>query len=342
VNLSDLDYELPIELIAQEPLARRDRCRLLVLDRSTGEIEHTRFHRLPEYLEPRDLVVLNDTRVIRARLYGVREATGGKAEVLLVESEGEGRWRLMATARGKLRPGEVLKLEGGRIEAHLVRRDDEGLWQARLEPSPDERVLSAIGTVPLPPYIKRAPHDPREKRDAAGYQTVFADEPGAVAAPTAGLHFTRKLLDEIARRGVGIERLTLHVGPGTFTPIRAEKLDDHRMHSEKYRVAAATLDAVRETRGRGGRVVAVGTTVVRTLETVIRGAPLEGKTRLFIRPPFRFEAVDALVTNFHLPRSTLLALVVAFGTREKVMEAYREAIRERYRFYSYGDAMLIL
>jgi len=342
VNLSDLDYELPGGLIAQEPLIDRDKCRLLVLDRKTGDIEHRYFHDLPGYLKPGDLMVLNNTRVIQARLYGIREATGGKVEVLLAEDMGNGCWRLMSASRGKLQPGEILNLEDGRIRATLVERDDEGLWRAGLEPSPDEEMLKLIGTIPLPPYIRREQKDSRSARDSEDYQTVFARIPGAVAAPTAGLHFTEELLENIRDGDVATANITLHVGPGTFMPIRAEKLENHPMHSEAYCVPEQTMQAVRSTRKAGGRIIAVGTTVVRTLETVIQDAPLKGKTRLFILPPFKFKAIDVMATNFHLPRSTLLALVTAFGGYDNVMKAYREAIREQYRFYSYGDAMLII
>jgi len=342
VNLSDLDYELPPELIAQEPLRQRDRCRLLVLERSSGRVTHGTFHDLAGYLAPGDLLVLNDTRVIHARLHGVRRATQGKVEVLLVEKTAVGHWRMMCQARGKLQKGESLELGGGRILATLEARDDDGIWEARLEPDPDEALLREVGLVPLPPYINRDIDDKRFPSDAVDYQTVFARRPGAVASPTAGLHFTPAFLDRLRSGGIETKTLTLHVGLGTFLPIRTENLNEHQMHAESYEIPADTFDAVRQIRDTSGRVVAVGTTVTRALESAGQDGLLRGRTELFICPPFTFRTVDVLLTNFHLPRSTLLALVTAFAGRELVMNTYREAVAQRYRFYSYGDAMLIL
>lgn len=343
MDISTLDYNLPRELIADRPAARRDESRLLVLRRQTGAIEHRIFRDLPEYLRPQDVLVLNDTRVVRARVGGRRVRTGGRWEGLFLQEPATGTWLLMIRARGRLRPGEELALgDEGQFVLTLVERREGGTWLARVSPPiPAQRVLETVGQVPLPPYIRR----PSSDADAEWYQTVYAEEPGAVAAPTAGLHFTRELLSAISEMGVAIVNVTLHVGPGTFKPIKTSDLSQHKMHVEWCRVPEETVAIIRERKAVGGRVVAVGTTVVRSLETAAREGvlqPFVGTTDLFIRPPYQFRAVDVLITNFHLPRSTLLALVYAFAGIEKVRHAYEEAIRTGYRFYSYGDAMLIL
>jgi len=351
MKTADFDYDLPRRFIAQHPPRRRDASRLLVLHRNTGEMEHRAFSDLPEHLGAGDALVLNDTRVLRARLHGRRE-TGGAVEVLLVRparealpaAEGEQPWEAMARSRGRLREGEVLGFSDGLSGRVLGRRADGVLLLGMRCAGALEAALERIGRAPLPPYIKRPRDaDPFAAEDAERYQTVYAARPGAVAAPTAGLHFTRELLARAERAGCTVVRLTLHVGPGTFKPVTAGEVESHHVDAEHYVVRAGVADAV----NRAGRVVAVGTTTCRALETVAgEGAPRvrgsEGWTDLFIHPPYRFRAVDALVTNFHLPRSSLLMLVSAFAGRELILAAYEEAKARGYRFYSYGDAMLIL
>jgi S-adenosylmethionine:tRNA ribosyltransferase-isomerase len=311
---SELDYELPRELIAQHPLARRDGSRLLVHDRASGETRQRRFDELPSELPEETLVVVNDTRVLPARLRLERPG-GGEAEVLLLERLGEnGTWEALARPSRKLRPGQKL----GPVE--LLERLGEGRWRLRLEGEP-------AGEPPLPPYIRKPLAD-RER-----YQTVYARSEGSAAAPTAGLHFTPELL-----AGLDVERVTLHVGLDTFRPLSAETLEEHELHSERYEVEAAAWERIEAAE----RVLAVGTTTVRVLESLVRGAALTGRTDLFVTPGFEFRRVDSLLTNFHLPRSTLLALVMAFAGVEQTRRLYRLAIEERYRFYSFGDAMLLL
>ena len=310
---SELDYELPPELIAQRPAARRDASRLLVYRRSTGEISHRPFVELPELLEG-ELAVVNDTRVVPARLR-LRRASGGEAEVLLLERTGEdGVWEGLARPSRRLRSGERL----GPVE--LLEPLGEGRWRLRLHGEPD-------GVAPLPPYI------PEPLADPSRYQTVYANEAGSAAAPTAGLHFTPQLLARVEH-----ERVTLHVGLDTFRPLTTETLEEHELHGERYSVRPPAWGRI----AAAERVLAVGTTSVRVLETVARGGPLEGRTSLFVTPGFEFRRVDALLTNFHLPRSTLLALVMAFAGVEETRALYRAAIEERYRFYSFGDAMLVM
>lgn len=324
----DFDYELPEERIAQVP-APRGESRLLVLD-AEGPDRHRRVRDLPGLLRPGDLLVLNDTRVIPARLYGRRGE--GRMEVLLVEKLGDREWEALVRPGRRARPGTVITFED--LSAEVVdKREDR--YRLRFS-EPVEPHLDRLGHVPLPPYI----HRPDQASDRERYQTVFARTPGAIAAPTAGLHFSEELLEEIAAAGIGIARVTLHVGIGTFKPVSVEKVEDHRMDRERYEVGEETAGAIRRTRESGGRIVAVGTTVVRTLESS-GGEAGSGSTDLFITPGFRFRVVDVLLTNFHLPRSTLLMLVSAFAGRERVLAAYEEAIREGYRFYSYGDAMLL-
>jgi len=346
-ELSQYDYELPRELIAQTPAVCRSDARLLVADRQTGTLDHRHIRDLPEILQPGDCLVLNNTRVVPARLIGRREATGGHWEGLFLESSPDGLWRLMCKTRGKLQPGDRIALwhhEGGEdVVLQLGAKQPDGTWIARPLTAGDAvALLERVGRVPLPPYIRKGRMTPSDREN---YQTVFAQVPGAVAAPTAGLHFTAALLDRLAQQGVESCRLTLHVGPGTFRPITAESLAKHRMHSEWGCIGQEAIDRIEACRRRGGRVVAVGTTSVRVLETAAADGtlrPFSGRTDLFIRPPYRFRAVDALLTNFHLPRTTLLVLVRTFGGDELIRRAYDEAIREQYRFYSYGDAMLIL
>lgn len=342
---SDFEYELPEELIARHPSARRDASRLLVLDRSAGEFRDLRFRDLVGLVPPGDALVLNDTRVFPARLRG-RKPTGASVEVLLLRPEDDapdGRtWRALVRPGGKLKPGRRVVVAPG-FEVAILDSTDDGGRVVRLEGEGDPlELVERHGEVPLPPYLGRE----AEPEDRERYQTVYAEHTGSVAAPTAGLHFTRQLLGALEAGGVEIVRITLHVGIGTFRPVDAERPEEHELHAERYRVerrAAATLNRVRE---RGGAVWAVGTTATRTLETVVDGAghfaPGEGETELFIHPPYRFRAVDHLVTNFHLPRSSLLMLVSALAGRERVLAAYRHAVEGGYRFYSYGDAMVVL
>ncbi len=353
VRRAELEYDLPPELIAQHAVEPRDAARLLVLDRATGTLHHRVFRDLGEYVAPGDCLVLNDTRVIPARFF-LRRRTGGRVEALFLHAEPDG-WVVLLRGGARLRPGERLACEGHPTELVLHARRDRG--EALLQPDPPIApldLLARIGQTPLPPYIRRGAggHGPPEPGDAERYQTVYAARPGAVAAPTAGLHFTPELLAALAARGVRQAAVTLHVGPGTFVPIEADDLADHPMHAEWFELTPSAAETLRETRARGGRLVAVGTTATRVLEslagTVPDGPPeaslraAQGWTRLFIYPPYRFRQVDALITNFHLPGSTLLALVMAFASPDLIRRAYAAAVAERYRFYSYGDAMLIL
>jgi S-adenosylmethionine:tRNA ribosyltransferase-isomerase len=335
---SDFCYELPERLIAQAPLPERGASRLLRLDGATGRTEDLRFADLPGLLRPGDLLVLNDTRVIPARLFG-QKASGGRVEVLVERALGPDSALAHVRASKAPKPGSEILLDGGFRCRVLGRQEDlfelEVLGGATLD-----AVLAAVGHMPLPPYIARADRDEDRER----YQTVFSRAPGAVAAPTAGLHFDAAALEKLAALGVDRAFVTLHVGSGTFQPLRVEDLDQHRMHAERCDVPEATVAKVRETRATGGRVVAVGTTVVRSLESAALGGELaayQGDTRLFIQPGFRFRCVDALVTNFHLPESTLLALVCAFAGHREVLAAYRHAVEREYRFFSYGDAMFV-
>jgi S-adenosylmethionine:tRNA ribosyltransferase-isomerase len=332
---------LPPALIAQEPLADRAASRLLVLDRASGAISHRRFPDLADLLLAEDVLVLNASRVIPARLHGTRDS-GAAAELLLVSPERDGTWLALGRPGGKLKPGRRVTF-GADSAAEIVEVIGGGLRRVRFVGALDAAAtLAKYGEVPLPPYIQRAPTPADRER----YQTVYAEHEGSVAAPTAGLHFTPALLREIKKKGTAVATLDLHVGPGTFKPVEVEDLTGHQMHAESYVVSDAAAEAINSRRAAGGAVWAVGTTVVRTLETV--GAPDgriragAGNTRAFFYPPYAFKAVDRLVTNFHLPRSTLLMLVCAFGGHERVMHAYAEAVKERYRFYSYGDAMVIV
>ena len=335
----DFSYDLPPELIAQVPLAERGASRMLVLDGRTGALEDSRFATLDARLHPDDLLVFNDTRVIPARLRG-EKATGGRVEVLIERVLDRRRALAHVRASKSPRPGSELRLESA-LDVRVLGRGDD-LFELEF---PAGRTvlewLEAHGHVPLPPYIARAD----DAADRERYQTVYARRPGAVAAPTAGLHFDDAMLERLAARGVRTARVTLHVGAGTFQPVRVERLEDHRMHAEYLEVDETACEAVAATRARGGRVVAVGTTVVRSLETAAADGelrPYRGETRLFIRPGYRFRVVDALLTNFHLPESTLLMLVSAFAGHEHVMRAYRHAVEQRYRFFSYGDAMFVV
>ena len=317
--------------------------------RATGEIAHLTFADFPGLLRPSDVLVLNDTKVIRGRLRG-RKETGAAVEIFLLSPLAAGggpgeAWEALARPSKRLREGMTFAVGGG-LGVTLSRRLGGGRWEVRLSaPGPVGDAIERAGEMPLPPYIRRRPGDPEAARDAERYQTVYAADPGSVAAPTAGLHFDREMLADIARAGVAIAKVTLSVGYGTFLPIRTADVEAHEIHAERYRLGLETARAVADARGRGGRVVAVGTTSVRTLETCAGPsgavAPSEGTTRLFIAPGYGFRAVDAILTNFHLPRSSLLALVMAFGGVELIREAYARAVAADYRFYSYGDAMFI-
>lgn len=346
-DISHYDYELPKELVAQSPLVVRSDARLLLVDRQRNSLSHNHVRDLPELLREGDCLVLNDTRVVPARLVGHRTKTGGRWEGLFLEASETGHWRILSKTRGKLTPGETITLAGAEgtedVELELGTKEPGGVWVVR--PKSEEAtfpLLDRVGRVPLPPYIRKGQMVESDRRN---YQTVYAQTPGAVAAPTAGLHFTDLLLSEFEARGIGIVRLTLHVGMGTFRPIETDSLSQHEMHSEWGSLEENAADRLLECRKGGGRIVAVGTTSVRVLETAAAAGKLEpfcGDTNLFIRPPYQFKAVDALMTNFHLPRTTLLVLVRTFGGDDLIMRAYEEAVREEYRFYSYGDAMLIV
>jgi S-adenosylmethionine:tRNA ribosyltransferase-isomerase len=346
-ELNQYDYELPRDLIAQHPLARRSDARLMVVRRETNEIDHAHVRDLPELLQPDNCLVFNDTKVIPARLVGRRDRTGARWTGLFLSADEQGVWQVLSKTRGKLEPGEAIVVVSWDVRQtvtlRLLSKLEGGIWAVRPEPMGEPlAILERVGRVPLPPYIRDGE---MVEEDVLQYQTVYAEQPGAVAAPTAGLHFTPALLAELAGRGIAQHWVTLHVGVGTFRPITADRIADHPMHEEWCTVPATVAQRLREHKQAGKRIIAVGTTVLRTLETAAAGGQIEefaGKTRLFIRPPFTFRACDALLTNFHLPRSTLLILVRTFGGDELMRRAYEEAIRERYRFFSYGDAMLIL
>jgi len=354
LRISDFDFDLPEELIAQEPPVERGQSRMLLMDRATGELHDSEFSEFPSQLRTGDLLVLNDSRVIPARLYAKRtlrrekEKPTGRIEVMLTEPAGENRWRALVRPGRKVAIGErlVFPTQDGMIvlQAEVLERGEFGDRLLEFAPTEDFfGVLDRIGHVPLPPYIHR--NDAAADRER--YQTVFSRDPGSVAAPTAGLHFTPRMLERITARGVEITRVTLHVGLGTFAPLRVELVDQVRLHRERYSITVETADAINRARSEGRRIVAVGTTVVRTLESAAQhagSAPLSahsGETEIFISPGFDFRVVDALLTNFHLPQSSLLMLVSAFAGRERVLAAYRHAVESRFRFFSYGDCMFL-
>jgi S-adenosylmethionine:tRNA ribosyltransferase-isomerase len=356
-QIAAYDYQLPPELIAQTPIEPRDASRLLVLHRHTGAIEHRVFRDIGEYLAPGDLLVANQSKVLPARLHGVKASTGGQVEILLLAARpdvGMDCWEALVRPGRRLHNGQLLSFGDGALTAEMVGGGSSGERLVRLTPREGtlEAALTRLGETPLPPYIRV------KLADGERYQTVYAHDPGSAAAPTAGLHFTPELLASVQAHGVKATFITLHIGLDTFRPVGEERLAEHKMHSEAIAVEAQTADLVNATRASGKRIVAVGTTTVRALEAAAQAAdavqaqstapgegvvaPIEGRTDLFIQPGYRFHAVDALITNFHLPRSTLLVLVSAFASRELILRAYEEAVRERYRFYSFGDAMLIL
>ena len=342
MNVNDFDYELPEELIAQDPLEDRASSRLLVLDRKSGAVRHDHFYHIAQYLKPGDLLVINNTKVIPARLLGVKEDTGAAVEVLLLKrlQDRESAWECLVRPGKKCRKGARFSFGDGLLRAEvsevlpdgnrIVRFEYEGIF---------EEILDRLGEMPLPPYITH------KLADKDRYQTVYAKYEGSAAAPTAGLHFTKELLEEIRAAGIGIAEITLHVGLGTFRPVKAETVEEHHMHSEYYEISPEAAAQISDTKKKGGRIVAVGTTSCRTLEAAAKeDGSLEagsGWTEIFIYPGYRFKLVDALITNFHLPKSTLIMLVSALAGRENVLAAYREAVRERYRFFSFGDAMFI-
>jgi S-adenosylmethionine:tRNA ribosyltransferase-isomerase len=344
MDVAEFDYCLPAELIAQEPAEPRDSSRLLVLDRATGAVEDRRFAELPDLLRAGDCLVANRTRVIPARLLGIAAEGGRPVELLLLRPAGDRRWEALVHPGRRCRVGARVDLAGGTARARVVGETSAGARVVEIEaPWPVPELLERHGLPPLPPYISR--HDAPKPEDRERYQTVYARDDGSVAAPTAGLHFTPELLARLAGVGVVVHYLTLHVGPGTFRPLRAERVEEHRMEAEPIDIPASTARAVNDARREGRRVIAVGTTTTRALEWA---AAADGRLRegsgdadLFIRPGHRFRLVDALITNFHLPRSTLLVLVSSFAGRAAVLDAYRHAVEARYRFYSYGDAMLI-
>ncbi len=340
VKTSDFDYELPLDRIAQAPVEPRDSSRLLVLDRRSGEIQHTIFREIGRFLREGDLLVINETRVIPARLLGRKLPGGGRIELLLLKKKDPLHWEALAGGKGLL-PGRRLQIDGG-PSAEIVADLGGALRLVRFE-QPIEAHLPQAGHTPLPPYIHRPLEDPER------YQTVYARVPGSAAAPTAGLHFTPLLLENLQAQGIAVTRVLLHIGLDTFAPLTEEEPQQHKMHREWYQITPEAASAIESARARGGRVIAVGTTSVRALESAARLAPPgkiivphQGATDLFILPGFEFRVVDALITNFHLPRSTLIMLVSAFAGRETILNAYQVAIREGYRFYSFGDAMLIL
>ena len=349
--ITELDYELPERLIAQVPVDRRADSRLLVVHRATGELQDRGFGELVDILRPCDLLVLNNTRVLPAK-FKLRRRTGGRIDGLFLHERTAGVWEVMLRGAARLKPEEALSFIGLRSAERWTVRPGENLglgrWVVRVEPGDTAAdVLPRIGRPPLPPYVHRRDDDPDlDRLDMKRYQTVYASRPGAVAAPTAGLHFTGRLLDELADRGVDRVELTLHVGIGTFAPVTADDLAEHEMHAEWCSLDAAAADRVNQCRAAGGRTVAVGTTSVRVLESCVDAAgrlrPQSDWTRTFCYPPYDFRGVDVLLTNFHLPRSTLLALVMAFAGVERTRRAYRHAVAREYRFFSYGDAMLII
>ena len=346
-ELDRYDYLLPRSLIAGQPLAVRSDARLLIADRAAQSLTHRHVRDLPGLLRAGDCLVINDTRVVPAQLLGQRDQTGGHWEGLFLSADSNGDWRLLCKSRGQLKPGEAITIESAdrqkQIKLRLIEKLPGAVWIGRPEEGRSAwELLDEVGNVPLPHYIRGGRALPADRQR---YQTVFASQPGAVAAPTAGLHFTHELLESLSKAGVSVCRVTLHVGLDTFRPITACTLGEHAMHSEWGQLLPDEAQRIKDCQAQGGRIVAVGTTSVRVLETASATGTLEpwsGPTNLFIRPPYQFRTVDALLTNFHLPRTTLLVLVRTFGGDELVMRAYHEAIQQQYRFYSYGDAMLIV
>lgn len=341
MKVSDFYFELPEELIAQDPLKNRSKSRLMVLDRKTGNIEHKIFEDILDYLNPGDCLVVNNTKVIPARLYGTRVDTGAAIELLLLKRLSDDTWETLVKPGKKARTGAVIDFGNGKLRGEIIEVQEDGNRKIRFEfDGIFEEILDELGQMPLPPYITH------KLEDKNRYQTVYAKYDGSAAAPTAGLHFTNELLEKIRAKGVNIATVTLHVGLGTFRPVKVEDVNEHHMHSEYYFIEDDQAKLISETKRNGGRIIGVGTTSCRTLETVARDNDGEivagsGWTDIFIYPGFEFKAIDALITNFHLPESTLIMLISAFSDRDKVMNAYQEAVKERYRFFSFGDAMFL-
>ncbi len=340
MKTDEFNFDLPENLIAQHPIAKRDNSKMLTLNRSTGDVEHKRFYDISENLETGDTLVLNDTKVIPARLYGNKKKTGGKVEVLLVAEEQEKTWLVMARPAKKLKVGTDILFKEGLLEGTVVEEREEGLRLVKFHYTGDfYKVLDELGEMPLPPYIGETLQNPER------YQTIYSKNRGSVAAPTAGLHFTEDVMQALKEKGVNIVYITLHVGLGTFKPVEAENILDHKMHSEFYHISTEVADIINQTKINGKKVIGVGTTSCRTLESIadkngrIQGG--SGWTDIFIYPGYKFKGIDGLITNFHLPKSTLIMLVSAFAGRENTMKAYKEAIDQEYRFYSFGDAMFI-
>ncbi|RCW66430.1 tRNA preQ1(34) S-adenosylmethionine ribosyltransferase-isomerase QueA [Saliterribacillus persicus] len=341
MNIEDFDFELPEELIAQTPLIDRTASKMMVLHAAENTISHERFYNISNYLKPGDCLVLNDTKVLPARLYGSKTDTNAKVEVLLLTQEQDDNWEVLVKPAKKVKIGTTITFGDNKLTATCIKELEHGGRILRFSYSGIfYEVLDELGEMPLPPYIKE------QLPDKDRYQTVFAKEQGSAAAPTAGLHFTEELLDEIKSKGVEIAFITLHVGLGTFRPVSVETIEDHHMHAEFYRMTKETADQLNQVKKKGGRVISVGTTSTRTLETIARDHHGEfkncsGWTDIFIYPPYTFKAIDGLITNFHLPKSTLIMLISAFAGREFILNAYQEAVKEKYRFFSFGDAMLI-
>lgn len=341
MNKSDFFYELPEELIAQEPIEPRDRSRLMVLDKITGNIQHKHFYDIIDYLVPGDCLVINDTKVLPARLYGIKEETGAKVEFLLLNTKGNDIWECITGPGKRAKLNTVFTFGGGLMTGKVVEILENGNRMVKFTyEGIFYEVLDKIGEMPLPHYITH------ELKDKDRYQTVYANERGSAAAPTAGLHFTPELLEKIKEKGVNIARVTLHVGIGTFRPVKAERIEDHKMHSESYYITQENADIINNSKKNGGRIIAVGTTSCRTLESAASAdgtVPAKhGSTSIFIYPGYKFKCIDAIITNFHLPESTLIMLVSAFCGRENTLNAYKTAVDEKYRFFSFGDAMLIV
>jgi S-adenosylmethionine:tRNA ribosyltransferase-isomerase len=342
MDLVDFQYRLPPKLIAQYPSRERDQSRLMVIHRDTGSLEHQTFSELSQYFNEGDVLIINDTKVIKARLVG-RKETGGKVEVLITERVGDRTWKCMVKRSRSIRDGATV-LFGDGLSGQFLGRDETGDWKIEFHFQGDfYEAVDRWGQTPLPPYIKRNETLPL---DEERYQTIFATKPGSIAAPTAGLHMTHSLLEKVRGRGVAVVPITLHVNVGTFSPIRTKRVEDHKIAPEYFEIPLQTAEVINRAKGNGGRIIALGTTTTRSLESAVdsRGnlTPTGGHSDLFIHPPYRFRIVDALITNFHLPGTTLLLLVSAFATWELIKKAYREAIRMEYRFFSYGDGMLIL
>lgn len=340
MKTDDFDYYLPEELIAQTPLAKRDDSRLLILDKKTGEIEHKHFYDIIDYLNPNDVLVINDTKVIPARIIGIKEDTGAVIELLLLHNIEENMWECLAKPQKRLHVGTIISFGHGELKCEVIEVLDEGITHVKMiYDGIFLEILEKLGSMPLPPYIHEKLDNPSR------YQTVYAENPGSAAAPTAGLHFTPELLDKIKEKEIKIVHITLHVGLGTFRPVNVTDVTKHKMHTERYYMTKESADVLNEAKKKGNRIIAVGTTSTRTLETIMKRfgtfKECSGDTDIFIYPGFEFKAIDAQITNFHLPKSTLVMLVSALAGKENIMHAYNEAVLQKYRFFSFGDAMFI-